>query len=116
MPLEEKNHSLIKEIVSDLNLSNKVDPSNPREYIFRDPKMVLAELVVKYKKGKLKKENFASFLQERLKIEEGRAEKIISVMNKKIISEMDKRPPAKNRGENSQKKKSAEDKYREPIE
>ncbi len=116
MPLEEKNHSLVKEIVSNLNLSNKVDSSNPREYIYRDPKVVLAELVVKYKKGELKKENFTSFLQKRLKIEKGKAEEIILVINEKIISEIDKKPSPENKTEDIPKKKSGEDKYREPIE
>ncbi len=111
MPIKEKYDNKIKKIVDDFGLYNKSDKKNIREFIFNDPGVVLADLLLKREKGKLKDAEVIDFLKDNLKLSTEKAEKIKKRLDQEIFSE-DEKVLNFERSEDITKK---DDKYREQI-
>ena len=115
MPLKEKYYSKIKEIIENFGLYNKGNHSNPREYLYKSPKISLGELVVKYENKEISKNEINSFLKKRLDLSEEKAEKLKNTLLREILSKLDQESALLESKKEELNKNSKEDKYREPL-
>lgn len=117
MPLKEKYYSKIEEIIESFGLYNKGDYSNPKEYLYKSPKITLAELVIKYKKKEITESEINSFLEERLDLSKEKVKKLKNTLEDKLLKNLNNESVIfEEKGNRFLNKNSDKDRYREPIE